>query len=129
MLYPILYVQDQATSSSFYSKLLGATPSLDVPGMTEFSQNAIPFLGIMPIAGIKKLLPNVLFSNNKQGSTQCCELYFVVPDVQQKIEESLGLGAKLLSPAIPRDWGHVVGYIQDADGYIIALAQLKNGQG
>lgn len=97
--------------------------------MTEFSQNAIPFLGIMPLAGIKNLLPNVLFSNGKQGYTQCCELYFVVSDVQQKIEESLDIGAKLLSPAIPRDWGHVVGYIQDADGCIIALAQLENGQG
>lgn len=130
MLYPIIYVQDQTASSNFYSKLLGVTPSLDVPGMTEFSKNAIPFLGIMPLIGLNKLLPNLQFSNNKQGSIPCCELYFAVSDVQQKLAESLELGAKLLSPAIPRDWGHVVAYIQDADGYIIALAQaqLRNGQ-
>ena len=32
----ILYVADQAAAARFYCRALGLTPSLDVPGMTEF---------------------------------------------------------------------------------------------
>ena len=32
----ILYVQDQAASTAFYSRALDAEPTLNVPNMTEF---------------------------------------------------------------------------------------------
>ena len=48
----ILYVADQARSTSFYSAVLAFTPRLNVPGMTAF---ALPggggVLGLMPEAG------------------------------------------------------------------------------
>ncbi len=33
----ILYVKDQAKSAAFYAHVLGRRPTLDVPGMTEFT--------------------------------------------------------------------------------------------
>jgi catechol 2,3-dioxygenase-like lactoylglutathione lyase family enzyme len=36
----ILYVADQAASAAFYTRVLGASPTLDVPGMTEFALGA-----------------------------------------------------------------------------------------
>jgi hypothetical protein len=35
----ILYVADQAAVTAFWTAVLGRSPSLDVPGMTEFTLN------------------------------------------------------------------------------------------
>ncbi|MCB0009465.1 MAG: VOC family protein, partial [Anaerolineales bacterium] len=52
----ILYTADQAASAAFYAKVLGLAPRLDVPGMTEFALPGGAVLGLMPIAGIRRLL-------------------------------------------------------------------------
>ncbi len=52
----ILYVDDQARSTTFYSQVLDCQPTLNVPGMTEFTLSENTILGLMPIAGIKRLL-------------------------------------------------------------------------
>lgn len=46
----ILYVDDQEASSRFYRNVLETEPTLDVPGMTEFSLRETCTLGLMPIA-------------------------------------------------------------------------------
>ena len=56
----ILYVRDQKLATIFYSKVLGLSPVLEVPGMTEFRLSAEHVLGLMPEAGIKRLLGKVL---------------------------------------------------------------------
>lgn len=45
----IFYVQDQARSTNFYAQVLTQTPSLNVPGMTEFVLTDGCVLGLMPI--------------------------------------------------------------------------------
>ena len=50
----ILYVADQSRSARFYAELLGLAPSLDVPGMTEFTLPGGCKLGLMPEAGIAR---------------------------------------------------------------------------
>jgi hypothetical protein len=55
----IIYVVDQKISRDFYATTLGVEPYLDVPGMTEFDF-AAGKLGIMPQAGIKRLLGDAL---------------------------------------------------------------------
>lgn len=52
----ILYVSDQRASARFYEAVLAMAPSLDVPGMTEFTLGSDAVLGLMPAAGIRRLL-------------------------------------------------------------------------
>ena len=58
----IFYVSDQKTSKSFYAKVFGHIPSLDVPGMSEFQIGEGMTFGLMPHSGIKKLLVQNFFS-------------------------------------------------------------------
>jgi len=52
----ILYVADQAAATAFWTGVLGQSPSLDAPGMTEFTLTQGTVLGLMPEAGIRALL-------------------------------------------------------------------------
>ena len=52
----ILYVADQQVSTGFYQAVLARQPDLNVPGMTEFRLSETCVLGLMPEAGIKRLL-------------------------------------------------------------------------
>ena len=56
----ILYVENQEQSASFYRDLLRRDPILNVPGMTEFSMGGHAKLGLMPSAGIARLLGDSL---------------------------------------------------------------------
>lgn len=51
-----LYVKDQARNTAFYAQTLFCAPALDGPGMTGFNlaDNVVP--GLMPEAGIRRLL-------------------------------------------------------------------------
>jgi len=52
----ILYVEDQDRATSFYRRVLGASPALDVPGMTEFDLGDLT-LGLMLERDITALVP------------------------------------------------------------------------
>ena len=56
----ILYVTDQARSTAFYAQVLALSPTLNMPGMTEFTLADQCILGLMPEASIKRLLGNKL---------------------------------------------------------------------
>jgi len=65
----ILYVKDQDRATSFYRRVLGASPALDVPGMTEFDLGDLT-LGLMLERDITALIPGLT-----PGAGQRCELY------------------------------------------------------
>ena len=113
----ILYVADQARSRDFYGSILGIQARLDVPGMTEFQLAPGAVLGLMPEAGIRKLLE---FAPGAQGSR--CELYCVLENAEAAVERALGAGARMLSALAPRDWGDRVAYFLDPDDHVLALA-------
>ncbi|MFA5479931.1 MAG: VOC family protein [Candidatus Muiribacteriota bacterium] len=116
----IIYVKDQKKSVDFYKKVLKIDPFLDVPGMTEFkiSQNSV--FGIMPEVGISRILENkVDFSSDNQIK---CELYLVVDNPSESIEEFKSLGGKIISDVKLRNWGCNVGYGMDFDGNVIAFS-------
>ncbi len=76
----VLYVADQARSAAFYAAVLGREPRLDVPGMTEFDLPGGGALGLMPEAGIKRLLGDALPDPASARGVPRAELYLRVED-------------------------------------------------
>lgn len=122
----ILYVADQATSTDFYRQVLGSEPRLNVPGMTEFDLGGDAVLGIMPEAGIKRLLGERLPDPAAANGTPRSELYLVVEDAFEHHSRALAAGAKELDPVKLRNWGDRVGYSLDADGHVLAFADNRS---
>ncbi|SRR5581483_3435463 len=118
----ILYVENQERSRDFYRAVLGIDPSLDVPGMTEF-QIGDAKLGLMPNAGIKKLLGEVIPDPVQGAGIPRCELYLTVNDPMPYLERAISAGATLLSPFQSRDWGDEAVYLSDPDSHVIAIAR------
>ncbi|MCM2315647.1 MAG: VOC family protein [Thermoanaerobaculia bacterium] len=119
----ILYVRDQRRSTEFYTGVLAASPQLDVPGMTEFALPGGSVLGLMPEAGIVSLLGSALPDPRLADGVPRSELYLVVPEAAPFIARATTLGARVLSPLQPRDWGHSAGYLLDPDGHVLAFAE------
>lgn len=118
----ILYVHDQEKSMAFYSRLFRQNPDLHVPGMTEFVLTAHCKLGLMPNAGIAKILQQHLPHPDKGNGVPRCELYLYVDDVQQEYDHAVRSGAQIISPPTDRDWGDKACYLADPDGHVIAFA-------
>lgn len=121
----ILYVADQVRSTAFYTKVLGFAPSLNVPGMTEFTLGQETVLGLMPESGIKKLLAASSPPSPNGPQAFRAEVYLVVDDPAAFHRRALAAGAQELSALAPRDWGDEVAYSRDADGYILAFAGAR----
>ncbi len=121
----ILYVHDQARSKLFYRHVLEQEPILDQPGMTEFALPGGSSLGLMPVAGIKRLLgKNLPDPANAQGIPRA-ELYLSVKNAAQHHQRALAAGAVELAPFQLRDWGDQVAYVLDPDGHVLAFAEIK----
>ncbi|TND08443.1 MAG: lactoylglutathione lyase-like lyase [Bacteroidetes bacterium] len=121
----ILYVADQQAAQNFYAEVLQLQPALDVPGMTEFNITAHCKLGLMPENGIAKILEPAMPHPAKGQGLPRCELYLLVDDVNAYAGRAKKAGAKIISEAAPRDWGHTVAYFADADGHVIAFASAE----
>ena len=117
----ILYISNQEKSRDFYQILLQQNPSLDVPGMTEFTLNNFVKIGLMPNNGIAKIITPILPHPNSGNGIPRCELYLQVDNIEILFEEAKKAGAKEVSPITLRDWGDYVGYLADFDGHVIAL--------
>lgn len=119
----ILYVRDQVLSAAFYERVLGRTPRLNVPGMTEFELSTGAVLGLMPEAGIERLLGPALPDVRRGDRPPRAELYLVVDSAAAGHARALTAGAVELDAVRPRDWGHLAGYSLDPDGHVLAFAQ------
>ncbi len=119
----ILYVHDQARSAAFYAAVLAQPPDLDVPGMTEFRLGDGAVLGLMPAAGIKRLLGSPLPDPALAAGIPRAELYLLVPDPLAYHRRALAQGAVELSAFQERDWGDRAAYSLDPDGHVLAFAE------
>jgi catechol 2,3-dioxygenase-like lactoylglutathione lyase family enzyme len=143
----ILFVQDQQRSASFYRSTLHCEPLLDVPGMTEFPLSSGAVVGLMPEAGMRRLLgsadsapasaqtpepppaPRPGFATGplpdpaSPRDTLRAELYLLVDDPIAFHGRALKAGARELSPPTPRPWGDLAAYSLDPDGYVLAFAK------
>ncbi|MBK5307167.1 MAG: VOC family protein [Frankiaceae bacterium] len=116
----ILFVDDQSDATAFFTEVLGLTPRLHEPGMTEFALGRDSILGLMPRAGAQRLLglkdPALLSGTG-------CELYLSVDDPAQLHARALAAGATELSPLAARDWGDEAAYSRGPQGHIVAFAR------
>ncbi len=119
----ILYVLDQGASKRFYEAVLLSRPSLDVQGMTEFELNAETVLGLMPVAGIRRLLGETLPDPDNARGVPRAELYLTVDDPAEFHRRAIVHGARELSPLLPRDWGDEAAYSLDLDGHVLVFAR------
>lgn len=120
----ILYVADRRRSTEFYASALLQAPTLDVPGMTEFSLGEETVLGLMPEDGIVRLLGEGIAHPSSASGIPRGEIYLVVEDAAAFHERALSAGASELSPLALRDWGHFAAYSLDPDGHVLAFASL-----
>jgi predicted enzyme related to lactoylglutathione lyase len=120
----ILYVADQQKSTQFYRVLLGRSPDLEVPGMTEFQLGQGAKLGLMPEQGIARILCGPMPQPAQGSGIPRCELYLLVDDLPGAMRQAEQAGARPVDAAADRDWGHRVAYFADTDGHVIALAQV-----
>jgi catechol 2,3-dioxygenase-like lactoylglutathione lyase family enzyme len=120
--YFILYVADQQRSRDFYAAALGIEPRLDVQGMTEFALRGGGTLGLMPEAGIKRLLGNAIRDPASACGIARAELYLLGEDAFSDYIRAVRAGATEISPPEPRSWGHLAGYCLDPDGHVLAVA-------
>lgn len=119
----ILYVKDQAESTRFYTHALACLPSLDVPGMTEFSLSGDCVLGLMPEAGVQRLLGGRLPNPSSGTGIPRCELYLTVDDPLGHHRRAIEAGAVELSALEHRDWGDRAAYSLDPDGHVLVFAE------
>lgn len=121
----ILYVADQHRSAEFYGTVLDVEPTLNVPGMTEYPLTEHSKLGLMPEAGIAKLLGEVLPDPSAGAGVPRAELYLRVHDPAAFHQRALDAGASELSPLRERDWGDAAAYSLDLDGHVLVFASLS----
>ena len=124
----ILYVSDQEASRRFYAAVLEREPDLHVPGMTEFHLGEGTVLGLMPGAGISRLLSPRLPAVAAGRDSVKAELYLHVDDPGACHRRALDNGAEELSALEPRDWGDDVAYSLDPDGHVLAFARASAGR-
>ena len=122
----ILYVQDQELSTRFYSRVLNSTPTLNVPGMTEFTLPNGTILGLMPQQGIKRLLGDKIPDPESARGIPRAEIYLRVSNAHAFYSRAIEAGARELSEMKMRDWGDLAAYALDLDGHVIAFAQTTS---
>jgi uncharacterized protein len=94
--------------------------------MTEFELPGGAVLGLMPVAGIRRLLGRAIPDPDAAAGIPRSELYLVVDDASVYHQRALAAGARELSPVEHRDWGHVAGYTLDPDGHVLAFAHVTD---
>lgn len=119
----ILYVDNQEISSRFYEALFRIKPTLEVPGMTEFTLSETLKIGLMPNNGIAKIITPATIHPEKGNGIPRCELYFYVENLELEYQNAIKTGAKIISGIENRNWGDCVCYFADLDGHIIAFAK------
>jgi catechol 2,3-dioxygenase-like lactoylglutathione lyase family enzyme len=118
----IFFVGDQEASRRFHAAVLDLEPTLHVPGMTEFRLGPGCVLGLMPAAGIRRLLGDRLPDPGGAAGVPRAELYLVVDDPARYHERALRHGARELSGLTRRSWGDRVAYSICPDGHVLAFA-------
>lgn len=121
----IFFIENQETTRDFYTEVLNIRPTLDVPGMIEFTLPDGTKIGFMPNGNIKKLLGEKLPDPARSTGTPRSEIYLIVNDATRCHERAISCGAREIQPLQPMPWGQDVAYSLDPDGHILAFANIE----
>jgi uncharacterized glyoxalase superfamily protein PhnB len=91
--------------------------------MSEFTLSGDCVLGLMPEAGIKRLLGQVLPDPARAAGIPRAEIYLYVNCPGDFHHRAIAAGAVELSGLIDRAWGDRVAYSLDPDGNVLAFAE------
>lgn len=120
----IFYVASQSAARDFYEEVLALKPTLDVPGMTEFTLPGGSKFGFMPNAGIKRLLGDNLPDPAQAAGIPRAEIYLMVDHPAVFHQRALDAGAREIQPLQEMSWGDSVAYSLDPDGHVLAFAKV-----
>jgi predicted enzyme related to lactoylglutathione lyase len=118
----ILAVRDLARAAAFYRAAFGWVLRVEAPVYVELELPDGRGLGLyLREAYAKNIrqMPVALVEAEITGT----ELYFHVDDVDEAVQQLVGAGARMLSPAAARDWGDFAAYLADLDGNVIVVAR------
>jgi predicted enzyme related to lactoylglutathione lyase len=118
----ILAVRDPSRSAAFYRAAFGWPARVEAPVYVELELPDGRGLGLYERDGFARNTGHMP-AELPEGSITGTELYFHVDDVDGAVNRLVSAGARLLSPAAPRDWGDVAAYVADPDGNVIVVAR------
>ena len=116
----LLAVADLARAARFYEAAFGWKRHVDLPVYIEFEVEGGPGVSLYTRGGFARNTGRPA-SPQAAGSTTSTELYFQVNDVDAAVARAVAAGGELLSPAAPRVWGDLTGYVADPDGNVLAF--------
>lgn len=90
--------------------------------MTEFVLSDNTILGLMPEAGIKRLLGDKLPDPAQAAGVPRAEIYLRVTNPLEYHRRAIEAGGTELSELQDRNWGDRVAYSLDPDGHVLAFA-------
>ena len=118
----IHYVRDQEASLEFFQSVWGHQPTLDVPGMTEFTVTEKTVIGLMPKRDVVRLLDLDIAEVSRSSIRG--EIYSVVLSPGSYHQRVLAAGAKELSALAPRSWGDQMAVWNPTDMSLPLLARF-----
>lgn len=108
--------------ATFYEAVFGWARRVDVGHYVELDLPGGQGLGIYRRDILERLtgrsLPAV-----EAGEARGVELYFHCADLDAAIERLAEVGATILNPRAPRDWGDEAAYYADPEGNILVVAR------
>ena len=117
----ILAVADRDRAARFYREAFGWELAVDVPVYAEFRLPGGMAIGLYERHGFGRNTGRVPAAV-PAGAIAGTELYLRTDDLADATARLEAAGARLLSPAAPRDWGDTVAYYADPDGNVLAVA-------
>ena len=117
----ILAVADLPRAVAFYRDAFGWEQMVDAAVYVEFRLPGGMALGLYERNGFGRNTGQVPAAV-PPGALAGTELYLRTDDLAGAAARLEAAGARLLSPAAPRDWGDTVAYYADPDGNVLAIA-------
>ena len=118
----IFAVADVPRARAFYDRAFGWEVGAEVPVYVEYRLPGGMLLGLYRREGFACNTGQASVATPAGGLT-ATEIYLRVEDLGEAVARLTAAGARLLSPAAPREWGDEAAYFADPDGNVIAVAR------
>lgn len=121
----ILAVRDIYRMQRFYERAFGWPATVATPNYVEFELPGGQRIGLYEREGFGRNFGEAP-APETEGGVRPFELYLYAVNLEDQLEALTDAGARLLSPASPREWGDEVAYVADPEGTVLAIARLPD---